>query len=406
MKKPAVYTLFGVVLMSGCAKPVMELPKPNQVTQERAQTTLRESNLVPPRNSRPEDMYDEVYRVVPEIRASAHRACIGLELPKKNCDLVHTAKVSVWTNRSEVNAYADRDNNIGMYGGLVKNMGTDDEIAAVLAHEFSHIMLGHIEKKMRNVLLGMLAGAGVAAAFSYQGVVDEQLNEDLMRLGMEVGSRAYSPAMELEADRTAMYILKDAGFETAAMGDVIVRMERAQSLMGRARSRLRIGFLRTHPTNQNRMAHLVAGSDAIRSGEKLKTKEQSHEIAQAIVGFSPDPVAARAEGLGLKKDEFELMRYLWACVNLREFVPRFEEPLSLSNPPPSKEEAQNVVNIYDFLLIEMGIKIEGDQDLLGADLRLVHDVACGPAYKENLITTQAKRNLSSRSGIGGVRSAT
>ena len=29
---------------------------------------------------------------------------------------------------------------------------------------------------------------------------------------MELGSRAYSPEMEIEADRTAIYILKNAGY--------------------------------------------------------------------------------------------------------------------------------------------------------------------------------------------------
>ena len=186
---------------------------------------------------------------------------------------MQTANVYVYSRDPDVNAYADHRNNVGVFGGLVELSGSDGEIAAVLAHELAHIMYGHVEKKIRNALVGAtLAGGFTAYAQSQSGYYDGRAVENAMILGSTIGSRAYSPEMEIEADRTAIYILREAGFSTAHMRNFIVRMSRAKPAKSRFLGLLpsRVGWLQTHPSNDRRIAHILSAIEDSAAGVPLK----------------------------------------------------------------------------------------------------------------------------------------
>ena len=62
----------------------------------------------------------------------------------------------------------------------------------------------------------MLVAGGLALAVTgdSQSPADQQAVQGMMEFGAAVGATAYSPEMELEADRTAIYILAGAGYDT------------------------------------------------------------------------------------------------------------------------------------------------------------------------------------------------
>ena len=105
-----------------------------------------------------------------------------------------------------MNAYIDANSSITVLSGLMARAGSEDEIAAVLAHEYAHGLMRHIAKRRRNgtsaALAGLLAGAAVGAM-----VEDSDNVGDWMRVGANIGSQAgllvYSRAMENEADHLA-----------------------------------------------------------------------------------------------------------------------------------------------------------------------------------------------------------
>ena len=66
-----------------------------------------------------------------------------------------------------INATADIQGNVTFYGGLVRRVGSDDEIAGVMGHEMAHVLLKHNEKAQQNMTVGMAIGGlitGVIAA--------------------------------------------------------------------------------------------------------------------------------------------------------------------------------------------------------------------------------------------------
>ncbi|MCY4542375.1 MAG: M48 family metalloprotease [Rhodobacteraceae bacterium] len=254
-----------IIAVAGCGGPVLDINTPSELHQSQATEVLARTAVAPARNVRRHQISSTVDRVAWRVRAASHSICIELQLPYERCEEVRTAQINVETYNNDPNAYADLDGNIGLHGGLVRISGSDDEIAAVLAHEFAHVMYGHVDSKMNNTLVGMTIGAGLASAFAEN---DPRMTEGLVELGGDIGSTAYSVEMEVEADRTAIYILKRAGFRPTAMRDTIVRLSR-EDVRRQASGMGSVGFLQTHPSNDWRVAHILSAIEDAEYGVPL-----------------------------------------------------------------------------------------------------------------------------------------
>ena len=256
--------------LAACSTPVLDIPEPKARHLAAAHTALDRSSLGPSRDLEDFDRIDAVNRIGPRVRYSAIAICQSLELPDEHCASVEDAIVNIHYNDEQLNAYADKQDEISILGGLIGASGRDEEIAAILAHEYAHIMYGHVEKKITNALVGMAIAGAIAAALTDRGASDEKMNKKLLHAGAAIGSRAYSPEMEIEADRTAIYILRDAGFPTSAMQEVIVRMHRIKARPVRGPFSGRVGFLETHPSNDRRVAHIISATEDAKAGVPLK----------------------------------------------------------------------------------------------------------------------------------------
>src|SRR5690242_14107017 len=73
-----------------------------------------------------------------------------------------------YVDDDEINAFCDDGGHIYLHRGLLDYLETDEEIAAVMAHEMGHQIAAHVEEKQDSMLLGALLGGllmGGAAAF-------------------------------------------------------------------------------------------------------------------------------------------------------------------------------------------------------------------------------------------------
>ena len=271
MRKTTLAALSAVLILSGCAKPVLDVPEPSAIYGVRAQAALRNTRLDAPPRTVSWLRGDGLERVINPVRRSAYELCKRQAMTSNGCADVLTSKVTLYTQEHSINAYADRNHDVGVFAGLVKVAGNDAELAAVMAHEFSHIMLGHVEKKTKNALVGMTLATGLAGAFAAStGANPQSFGRSWQNVGLLAGSRAYSPEMEIEADRMAIYILKEAGYPPTAMRDVIIRMHRAKPVRTKGRpSPRRVAFLETHPSNNRRIAHILQAIRDVESGVPL-----------------------------------------------------------------------------------------------------------------------------------------
>lgn len=188
-----------------------------------------------------------------------------------------------------VNAYAAMDGTLGFYGGFVRSTGNDDELAAVMAHEIAHVLYGHNQATAANTNLGALAGlAAGLAIMAGTGVYNQgmqDMTQSFGRAGAEAGRVAYSPAMELEADHFAVFVLEEAGYDPAKGGMTFLRMARTLQSDRSAGRKSFVSYFNTHPADDYRLAVWQEGVAAVRRGQTApmttEQVEQLQKVSQA-----------------------------------------------------------------------------------------------------------------------------
>jgi predicted Zn-dependent protease len=133
--------------------------------------------------------------------------------------------------------------------GLAK---TDDEIAAVIAHEIAHVTCRHSAEAMTS---NMLLGGSLAVA----SAVAKSRNNDTAALALGGAFIAYEGLVvthysrrdEYEADRTGMMYMAKAGYNPQAAINIWKR-----AAAGGGKSGSPLDMLSTHPNDANRMQAL------------------------------------------------------------------------------------------------------------------------------------------------------
>jgi beta-barrel assembly-enhancing protease len=140
-----------------------------------------------------------------------------------------------------VNAMALPGGSVIMYTGLLKEADSPEEVAGVLAHEFSHVVLRHgLEGIVQSV--GLMTVVMVVLG-NQQGLIGA-----LERLGMQMTTLRFSRQKETEADLHGLRLLHQAHISPAGM---IAFFERLAKNEGTP-----IALLSTHPMSAERAARL------------------------------------------------------------------------------------------------------------------------------------------------------
>jgi predicted Zn-dependent protease len=139
----------------------------------------------------------------------------------------------------EFGALSTADANIFVNLGLVRSLDSEDQVAFVLAHELSHIILGHtsteiVAKTQRQAAvlteLGLAVGTQVRAAQGKGGMGgmtgDSKLKEQnqLLLLNTLVLSPAWTRGQEREADLLGTDLLVRAGYSPSAVDEVLAKL--------------------------------------------------------------------------------------------------------------------------------------------------------------------------------------
>jgi len=151
----------------------------------------------------------------------------------------------------EINAFAAPGGLILLTRGMLRCCRTEDALAAVLAHEIGHVQLAH---GLRAIKTSRITDAwtilGTEAAKSLGGDALAQLTTafegSISDVTSTLTNSGYSRKLEREADQAAIEILNRAGYDPAALVDML-------RMMG---ERLQPGgndFAKTHPDPADRI---------------------------------------------------------------------------------------------------------------------------------------------------------
>ncbi len=259
--------------LTGCGGgPMLAEPAVSQSDVNQARRALATHRLDPSRNLVNSEMQPTLDRVWDSLKTPLIQTCSRVF--SSGCwNSISNMRV-IAVNRNDVNAYADASNfTIGVHAGFMRSAGSDDEVAAVLAHEAAHLLFGHAQKSKSNAATGGLLGGiamGVLGVAMHQPGMDTDYIGDMMEggfsAGWSVGYLAYSPEMEIEADQFAMYVLKQANRRLTAGTDLIVRLHRGDVPAPVRRGKGWASYLSTHPSNDYRLAAIQTTLAAIRGG--------------------------------------------------------------------------------------------------------------------------------------------
>ncbi len=205
-------------------------------------------------------------RVVRHIRPAAHRVCQRMR--GANCSAVLT-RSPVRSRNREINAHVDGSHRVTMNAGLLSAAGSDEEIAAVLAHEYGHVIADHVDKRMGDAGVGALGG--LLAGTLVGAVICDRSDSDCMgdmahtggSMGLGIGALAYSRQHELEADYYSALILAEAGVPLEAGERMLMRLARTKEGRDGGYGPLGMAMARTHPANDERIARWIANRRAL-----------------------------------------------------------------------------------------------------------------------------------------------
>ncbi len=146
-----------------------------------------------------------------------------------------------------VNAFALPGGQIFITVALFSRLKTEDQLAGVLGHEIGHVIGRHsAEHLAKQELTEGLTGAVVMGAGSYEMAQVARMVGGLINM-------KYGREDELEADKFGVCFVESAGYDPAALVDVMKILAEASGGASRSPE-----FASTHPAPENRMQQIEA----------------------------------------------------------------------------------------------------------------------------------------------------
>ncbi len=145
----------------------------------------------------------------------------------------------------QINAFAAPGGYIYFYTGLLKAMDNEAELAAVMAHEISHVVSRHGIKRMQ---------AALGTQIAYQLVFGSEEASDAVNAAIGVGMgltfAGYSRSNERESDNFGMIYMVKAGYNP---NGAVTMFQKLAELGGSGQSKYE-QLVSSHPDTQERIS--------------------------------------------------------------------------------------------------------------------------------------------------------
>jgi len=253
------------ILATGCGTNPVTRKSEIQFVSEEQEITIGKQNYVPARQSQGGD-----YIIDPELTSYVKR--VGNKLAAVSDRPLPYEFVVL--NNSVPNAWAMPGGKIAVNRGLLYELNSEAELAAVLSHEIVHAAARHGAKSMeRGIFLqGTILAVGLLAGdSSYAGLL---VGSGL--LGSQLIATKYSRDAELESDLYGLQYMKKAGYDPRAavtLQETFVRLSKDHN------SNFLEGLFASHPPSEERVTANKLTLDRVGEGG-----EWGREIYAQTVG--------------------------------------------------------------------------------------------------------------------------
>jgi len=197
----------------------------------------------------------ESYKIysAPKVQAYLNKICGTITANSDMPELYKGYSVAIM-DTDEVNAFSSSGGHILVSRGLLKCAQSEDALAAVLAHEIAHIQLKHSIKAIKtkratNALVKTAGTAFVASGSDEAKELVSTFGDTVNDITQTMVNTGYSKSQEFDADKKALALMAEAGYDVNAMKDMLVLLEKREA--GQTK-----GFSKTHPTPAARIENL------------------------------------------------------------------------------------------------------------------------------------------------------
>ena len=278
------WLLAGLVWLAGCTANPVTGKKELSLVSEGQEIQIGQQNYAPSRQMQGGD-----YVLDPEL--SAYVNDVGQSLAAVS-DRPLPYEFAV-LNSSVPNAWALPGGKIAINRGLLLEMGTEAELAAVLGHEIVHAAARHGAKSMQRGML--LQGAVLGAAIGARDSDYANLLVGGASVAAQLINTKYGRSAELESDEYGMKYMSKAGYDpqgAVRLQETFVRLseDRSQNQNWLA------GLFASHPPSQERVDKNKITAQSLPAGGE--TGEDRYQVR--IAGLKKDKPAYDAYDEGHK----------------------------------------------------------------------------------------------------------
>ncbi len=153
-------------------------------------------------------------------------------------------------NSKEVNAWCMPGGKVVVYSGLLPVTLDESGLAIVMGHEIAHAIARHGNERMSQGLLAQMGGVALDVALSQKSAETRSIFLTSYGVGSTLGVLAYSRMQESEADKLGLVFAAMAGYDPQKAVPFWQRMAAKGGGGGTPE------FLRTHPSDQKRIADI------------------------------------------------------------------------------------------------------------------------------------------------------
>ena len=253
--------------LSACGTNPVTKKREIQLVSEASEISMGKENYSPARQSQGGD-----YIIDPEL--TAYVQGIGKRLAAVS-DRPELPYEFVVLNDSVPNAWAMPGGKIAFNRGLLYELNSEAELAAVMGHEIVHAAARHGAKSMERGIF--MQGALIAVGLSTQNSNYANLIVGGSQLGAQLISSKYGRDAESESDLYGMQYMKKAGYDPAA---AVTLQETFVRLSANKQSNWLTGLFASHPPSPERVAANKLTLEKMGTGGEMGKEIYAQKVAK------------------------------------------------------------------------------------------------------------------------------